>query len=305
MIFPFLLVLSVTPAGCQIVDRDYIVAADLAVTVPAFAQMPSDFNLGYLPSSGATRTLRGADLQRIAKNRGIAADGLPDVCFQRRTFVPSAEQIRKAMLDVMLNSWDIKGAKIEIVSSSQHPVPMGEVVFPRDGIQLSQGASAPEDLLWHGTVRYDGGKTASIWAKVRITATMTRVVAVKTIPAGKPIQKNQVRLETYEGFPLDETMARTLDEVVNKVPKSPLQALTPIRKTQVERPPDVAKGDVVTVQVIGGAMRMVLEGTAQTAGISGGVIVVRNPSSGKDFRAQVTGKDQVTVLVNDAGGQIQ
>jgi flagella basal body P-ring formation protein FlgA len=50
---------------------------------------------------------------------------------------------------------------------------------------------------------------------------------------------------------------------------------------------------------------MVLEGTAQTAGISGGVIVVRNPSSGKDFRAQVTGKDQVTVLVNDAGGQIQ
>jgi flagella basal body P-ring formation protein FlgA len=301
MILPFLLALGTTPAGCQIVDRDYVVAADLVATAPAFAQMPTDFNLGYLPSSGAARTLHGADLQRIAKNRGIAIDGLPDVCFQRRTFVPSAEQIREAML----SSLDLSGAKIEIVSSSQRPVPMGDVVFPREGFQVPQGPSAPVDLLWHGTVRYDNGKTAPVWAKVRITATMTRVIAVKTIPAGKPIQKNQVRLETSEDFPLDETMARSLDDVVNKVPRSVLRAQTPIRKTQVERPPDVAKGDVVTVRVIDGAMRMVLDGTAQAAGVSGAVIMVRNPSSGKDFRAQVTGKDQVTVLIDDAGGQIQ
>jgi flagella basal body P-ring formation protein FlgA len=301
IIFPLLLALSGSPPGCQVIDRDYIVAGDLVATIPAFAQIPADFNLGYLPSSGGARTLRGADLQRIATNRGVASDGLPDVCFQRRTFVPSAEQIRKAMFD----SLDVSGAKIEIVSSSQHPVPMGDLVFPREGFQVPHGGGPPQDLLWHGSVRYDEGKTAPVWAKVRITATMTRVVAVKNIPAGKPIQKNQVRLETCEDFPLDETMARNLDDVVNHVPKSLLRALTPIRKTQVERPPDVAKGDVVKVQVIEGAMRMVLEGTAQTAGINGGVIVVRNPSSGKDFRAQVTGKDQVTVPIHDAGGQIQ
>jgi len=205
----------------------------------------------------------------------------------------------------MFESLDIDGAKIEIVSSSQRPVPMGELVFPREGFQVPHGAGAPQDLLWQGSVRYDEGKTAPVWAKVRITATMTRVVAVKSIPPGKPIQKNQVRLETCEDFPLDETMARGLDDVVNKVPKSLLPALTPIRKSQVERPPDVAKGDVVTVRVVGGAMRLSLEGTAQTAGVTGSVIVVRNPSSGKDFRAQVTGKDQVTVALNDAGGQSQ
>lgn len=301
MILPLLLALSGSPPGCQLIDRDYIVAGDLVAAIPAFAQMPADFNLGYLPSSGESRTLRGADLQRIATNRAVSSGALPDVCFQRRTFVPSAEQIRKAMLA----SLDISGAKIDVVSSSQRPVPMGELVFPRDGFQVPHGASPPQDLLWHGSVRYDETKTALIWAKVRITAPMTRVVPVTSLTPGKPIQKNQVRLEICEDFPLDETLARSLDDVVNRIPKSTLQALMPIHKTQVERPPDVAKGDLVTVSVIGGAMRMSLEGTAQTAGITGGVIVVRNPSSGKDFRAQVTGKDQVMVALHDAGGQIQ
>src|SRR5580704_17184371 len=140
MTLTFLLAVSANPAECQIVDRDYVVAGDLVAAVPAFAQMPSDFSLGYLPTSGAARILHGIDLQRIAKNRGIAIDGLPDICFQRRTFVPSAEQIRKAMLD----SLDINGAKIEIASSSQHPMPVGEVVFPREGFQLPQGGAVQE-----------------------------------------------------------------------------------------------------------------------------------------------------------------
>jgi flagella basal body P-ring formation protein FlgA len=76
-----------------------------------------------------------------------------------------------------------------------------------------------------------------------------------------------------------------------------------IRKNQIERAPDVARGDVVTVHVFEGAAHLSMEGRAQQDGVKGANILVRNPSSGKDFRAQVTGKDQVTI--GQVLGQIQ
>jgi flagella basal body P-ring formation protein FlgA len=134
-----------------------------------------------------------------------------------------------------------------------------------------------------------------VWARVRIIANMTRVVATTNIPSGKPIQKNQVRLETCEDFLLDETTARNLDEVIGYVPKSFLRANVPIRKTQLASLPDVAKGALVDVEVFAGAAHLVVKGKAQSDGFKGSTILVRNLSSGKDFRARVAGKDQVIV----------
>ena len=288
MTLPFLLAASLQPGGCRMIDADAILARDVAVVVPAFARLPGDFNLGYAPLSGTPRIFRGADLQAIARNRGVDLDGLPDVCFERRTAILTATEIREAMR----SSLGIDGAKIEVTAWSQHAAPAGEVVFPRAGLQFSD--SHPE-AIWNGYIRYAGDRDFPIWAKARITANMTRVVALTTLPAGKPIRGNQVRLESCEDSPLDETVARNLDEVIAYLPKTPLRALAPIRKSQLERPPDVDRGDLVKVEVFEGSAHLVLEGRAQAPGMKGSTILVRNPSSGKDFSAVVTGKDQVTV----------
>jgi flagella basal body P-ring formation protein FlgA len=283
-VIPALFAIAASPAGCQLIPREMIVARDVAAVIPEFAQVPADFPLGFVLTSGEPRILRGADLQRIAKNQKLDLDQLPDVCFARETFVPQPEQIR----DAMLAELKIEGAKIEILSWSQHPAPMGVLVFPRSGIQ----PGAQSEVLWRGHVRYGDNLTFPVWAKVRITAATTRVIVAADIPMGKPIQASQVRLESLEGSPLDETLASSLDEVVGLISKSSLHAGSPIRKTQIERPPDVARGDLVTVQVFAGGAYLKLEGRAESAGITGSTILVRNLSSGRDFRAQVTGKDQ-------------
>jgi flagella basal body P-ring formation protein FlgA len=293
MMLHLLLALNGLPEGCTPVDRDYLAPSDLVAKIPSFANFPGDISLGYLPASGAPRILHGIDLQRIAKNRGLDLNSLPDVCFARKTFVPGPEEIRKAML----LSLGIPDAKIEISSHPERPVPFGELVFPREGLQSS--------LLWNGYVRYGKDQKVPIWAKVRITATLTCVVPLTSLPAGKAIRKNQVRVESCEDSPLDETTARSLDDVLDYYPKSPLRALAAIRKTQLERPPDVAKGDLVKVDVIDGAAHILFEGAAQTAGIKGSFIMIRNGSSGKDFRAQVTGKGRALVSLNPDGGQIR
>jgi len=123
----------------------------------------------------------------------------------------------------------------------------------------------------------------------------TRIVASKDIPAGKPIQAGQVRLESCEDYLLDQATARHLDEVIGYIPKNLLRADLPIRKSQITPPADIAKGEIVRVEVSSGAAHLVLRGKAQTEGTKGSLIVIRNLSSGKDFSARVAGKGRAVV----------
>jgi len=291
MALPILLAISV-PTGCHPIQNEIILARDVAAVIPGFAPVAGDFRLGYVSNTGAPRILRGADLQRIASNRGVDVLDLPDVCFALQTFIPGHEDIRTAIRQTLADVPGIASAKIEVSASSQHPAPMGKLIFPRTGMQQASG-SRPE-ILWRGYVQL-ADRDFPVWARVRILANMTRVVATANIPSGKPIQKNQVRLESCEGYLLDESTARTLDEVIGYVPKSLLRAYLPIRKTQLASLPEVAKGELVDVEVFAGAARLAIKGKAQSDGFKGSTILVRNLSSGKDFRARVTGKNQVIV----------
>ena len=83
--------------------------------------------------------------------------------------------------------------------------------------------------------------------------------------------------------------------MIGYVPKSLLRAYLPIRKNQLTSLPEVAKGELVDVEVFAGAARLVVKGKAQADGFKGSTILVRNLSSGKDFRARVAGKNKVIV----------
>ena len=65
---------------------------------------------------------------------------------------------------------------------------------------ITASSGTQQEVLWRGYVRYGTAGDFPVWAKVRITATITRVVAAANIPSGKPIQANQVRLESCRGF---------------------------------------------------------------------------------------------------------
>lgn len=292
MAFPFLMALSALPAGCHTISSDMIFARDVAPVIPAFARVAGDFRLGSVSDSGVPRILAGADLQRIARNQGVELVDAPDVCFALRVFVPQAAEIRAALRKSLRDVPGIDTAKIEISSSSQQPVPFGELMFPRSGMQAPSGVQ--QEIMWRGIVRHTGGDFP-VWAKVRVLANTTRIVATANIPSGKPIQRNQVRLESCEDSLLDETTARNLDEVIGYLPKSVLRADFPIRKSQLAPPADVAKGELVDVEVYAGAAHLVVKAKAQAEGFRGSTIQMQNLSSGKNFPALVVGKNRVRV----------
>jgi flagella basal body P-ring formation protein FlgA len=286
-LIPFFLAAVLPAAGCQAIDTQTVVAGDVASLIPAFAQLPADFLLGYVPSSGAQRVFRSDELERIAKNRGLDLHGLDDVCFVRRLFVPEAAQIRTAMEKTL----GIAGVKIEILSSNRNPVPAGEIVFPRTGVQRFSGL----EVTWHGYVQGGESSRFPIWARARISAPLTRVVAATDLHPGKPIQRDQVRLEVSEDSPFDDATVRNLNEVAEFLAKMTIVNSSTIHKSQVELPMDVARGALVRVDVFAGPAHLSMEARAETAGMKGSFITVRNMSSGREFRAEVTGKDQVIV----------
>ena len=292
MALPFLMALSALPPGCHTISSDVIFARDVAAVIPGFSRVAGDFRLGALADSGAPRILNGVELQRIARNQGVELQDLPDVCFALRVFVPQPDEIRAALRKALRDVPGIDAAKIEISSSSQRPVPFGELVFPRSGLQLPYGIQ--QEAMWRGFVRHTGGDFP-VWAKVLVIANTTRIVAIANLPSGKPIQRNQVRVENCEDSLLDETTARNLDEVIGYLPKSVLRSDFPIRKTQLAPPPDVEKGELVDVQVFAGAAHLVVKAKAQADGFKGSAILMHNLSSGKDFPAMVVGKNRVTV----------
>ena len=274
-------------SACHAIDSESLLARDLAAYVPAFAQVQGDFLVGYLQSSGAQRVFKGADLERIARSRGLDVRGLNDLCFMRRTFIPQPAQIHEA-IDKTLG---IAGARIDVLSSSQQSVPAGEIIFPRNGVQ----AGTNPETTWHGFVQSADGRKSPVWARVHISAKMPRVIATAELQPRKAIREDQLKVELFDDNPLDDGAVRDLQEAVGFLSKVSIPKAAPLRKSQIERPMDVAYGDVVRVDVFAGAAHLSLEGRAESAGMTGSTITVRNLASGKDFRAQVLGKDHVTV----------
>jgi flagella basal body P-ring formation protein FlgA len=278
--------------GCLPVTGDVIRAADLAPAVPAFAAVPPDTGVGYAPAPGATRTLDVGDLEREARRLGIALGKARQVCFQWPLSVPTPERFREAIVQAL----DFPGARVEIVETSRQAAPPGPLVFSRSSLKPPASGDATP-VQWRGYIEYGKNRRFQVWARVRITASINRVMTTEPIRAGEPIAPGQVRLESFEGFPFGDPSANRLDQVIGQSLHRPLTAGVAIPEHWLEKPLDVERGDVVKVRVRNGAAIILAEGVAEAGGRRGDTIPVRNASSGSTFRAKITGPQQVTLTL--------
>ena len=275
-------------AACHLVDGNRIQGRDLAAASPAFAAVSADAEIGYAPLPGARRVVETAELLRLAARFSVDATGAPAICFERRTAEPDPDK----MMQAMRASLEAPDARIEIVEYLRRPAPQGDFDFPSGG--LMPPATGRDTALWNGSVRYDG-RRFPIWVRVRIAVREQAVVAVEPLKPGRVIEAADVKLEQIETFPRRRPMAAQLEAVVGRVPRRAISAGSPISPDALDEPLQVAKGDTVQVEVRSGAAVLRLEARAESAGRRGQTIPVRNPDSGKIFRARVQDKGQVVM----------
>jgi flagella basal body P-ring formation protein FlgA len=293
MLTAITLLFSTQLAVCLPVSGSAIVAADLAQAAPAFNAVPADTRIGYAPAPGATRRFKLADLEREARRLDIELGEASEVCFQWPLSVPSEGRFREAMEQAL----DLPEARIEIEETSQYPAPPGPLVFSRSSLQPPPPGNDTA-VTWRGHIEYGGNRRFQIWARVRISASVNRIVTTEPIRAGEPIAPEQVRLERVEGFPFGDRTADSLDQVVGQILRVPLTGGVAIPAHLLDRPLDVERTDLVKVRVRNGPAVILAEGEAQAGGRRGDTIPVRNPTSGATFSAKITGPKQVTLTLS-------
>jgi flagella basal body P-ring formation protein FlgA len=292
MMLPALLLAA---AACIPVEGDRILAADLAPALPALAALPADTPLAYAPVPGVRRVLLPAELRRLGARHGVELRAAPELCVER----PMETLDRERVLAALRRSLAIPEARIDIVELSRQLVPRGALQFPRERLSAPPLRSANAAVLWKGYVLYGSRRRFTVWARVRISAPLQRIVAAGDLPAGQPLEESRLRVERFEGFPLRREQAQTLEQVLGRVPRRSIPAGSAVWLNQLDELPDIRRGDTIAIEVRSGAARLSSTGRAESAGSRGQTIAVRNPESNKTFAARVVGKGKAVVT---AGG---
>ena len=299
MIWWIALTMALPSSACMPIGADRIVAADLARAIPEFAAAPPETNIGYAPSPGTRRIFHIDELRRLAARFGTRLTTEHEVCFEW----PLAPLSPQDAIHAMKQALQLPDARIDIMELGRRSAPRGEIVFPLLG--LSPAADRRSGLaLWRGFVRYGSGRRVDLWARVRISAPTDRVVASSAISAGHIIESADVRLETIADFPLWNGVARRLDDVVGRIARRSIPAGQAVLRTELAEPLSVKAGDNVEVEVESGRTHLKLEARAENSGRVGDMISVRNPKSGKNFRARVEAKGKVLVMPRPFSGMV-
>jgi flagella basal body P-ring formation protein FlgA len=213
------------------------------------------------------------------------------ICFE----VPLAKLSEEAVVEAMRKALGAD-SKIDVVEVSRFPAPIGEVVFPRESL-VSPG-SVETAALWRGFVRYGEAGKFPIWARVKVLVPVVRLIAAEQLRQGQPIRASQVKLATVEDAPSTRSTPATAELAEGFIPRRTLPANSPVWADSLDPPMAVTKGDKVTVIVHSGLSVLSLKAEAMTSGRKGEAIYIKNPSSGKLFRARIDGPSTASVQVD-------
>ncbi len=276
-------------AACLPVTGDRILGRDLALADAAFAALPANLTVAYAPAPGTKRAFAQAELARIARANNIKTAIPEEICFE----IPMHEIEDTDVLSSMRRSLTAD-AELSLVELPRTVVPVGRLEFPLTGLEPAvKGAR-----IWRGFITYGETLRMRIWARVNVCRRVEAVVAVSALALNVPIDAAHLRLETVS-VPVgqDQHVAQHIEQVLGRVPKKTVDAGSTIPLALLEIPPTVRRGDAVKVEVRSGPARIQIDAVAENAARTGEIVQLRNPSTGKTFRARLEGGSKAVIVV--------
>jgi flagella basal body P-ring formation protein FlgA len=281
-------------AACVAVPSNHIVAQDLSTAIPLFQALDPGTMIGFAPLPGTVRVLSSSDVVLIGRRYGLAfppGELAPSVCVERIVRHLSLDEMREALVSAL----DINDVRLEVLEFSNQPLPPGQLSFQRSLLNKPPGNSPQMPVIWRGELIYDDRRSLMVWAKVRISVDRDVYLAAKTIPKGAVIRADQIATARIRQFPSLDLAPSTPLVVAGKVARRTLMAGQRIVAEELDTVKDVLQGATVHVRAIDGAASIRFDAIAQASGQKGEVIMIHNPSSGRNFRALIEGSGLVIV----------
>jgi flagella basal body P-ring formation protein FlgA len=268
---------------------DRILAGDLAAAAPEWSAVAPETQLALAPAPGGQRVFHPLELRRLAQRWNLPAVPDRELCVTRPVAVPDPAVLLAAMRR------QLPGARIEILEFSRQPAPQGDLEFPLSGLR----PPSTDGSFWSGYVTYGGHMRFAVWARVKVAATVSRVVSGEDLKPGRAVDGAILRVESREEFPVPGFVA-SVGEAAGRVARRSIAAGAPLRAEWLEPAKVIARGDAVQVEIVAGAARLTLAGIAASSGAVGDTILVVNPDSKRQFRARVQSQGKVLVTRGDS-----
>lgn len=280
-----MILLGVLAVLCVSVAGPDITAGDLAKAEPVFTPADPAVRIAYAPTPGVQRLMHPSEARQLLKGLGITTDALlPEACFERPMAPLSFDAARTVMRKALGPE-----PRLEISEISRSPVPPGELVFPLEDL------GAPPLALWRGYVIYDGNNKYRVWARVKVSVTTRRLVALQDLKLGVPIKVSQVAFQMVEEFPQKRVTPLSLEHFDASIPRHFIAANSPVWSDSIDPPMDITKGDLVSVTVSSGLAKINIDAEAESSGRRGDPVSLKNLESGKLFRGRIDAPGQAAL----------
>lgn len=136
-------------------------------------------------------------------------------------------------------------------------------------------------------------KTINVVSEITVKANVT--VPIRWIKPKEVVRAEDVTTMTVDVPSLTHDFILHQDEVIGKQVLRPLPPRRPIRKSMLDDPPVVHKGDRVMIEIRMGGLLVQTIGLAKAAGKSGDTILVQNQNSGREVMGTILSAGLVEV----------
>jgi flagella basal body P-ring formation protein FlgA len=283
-------------AACLPTTTSRITGHDLASAEPAFAALPASYTVGIAPEPGMKRTFAAADLARIAAANHIAKTAFTEVCFE----VPTRNLAEKDVLAAMKRALPPQ-TEVKIIEVSKGAEPAGAIEFALAALE-PPAADAGGSQFWRGFVRYAETRKAPIWARVTVVEHFKAVVATRDLTPNTVLGSFGISVEERTGPPRRDKIALNLTDVARRQLLRPIKAGDVIPLSALAPAWDIRPGDPIRVEVRSGDARLSLDAIAESQAREGDMVQIRNPGSGRMFRARLEQGARAVLIISPGAG---
>ncbi len=266
---------------------------DLFDNIGAKAEIPVEPS----PAPGATTTFQPSKLVQIARTHGLnwqPASYLDRVVVERVGKLVPREVVESAIKHVIAQNGPIGNLDVELadrafrifVAEDQRPtVAVDLLYFDMESRAFTIDLRAPADDPHAERIRVMGRAHTLVDLPV-----LTRRIGVTEV-----IRKNDVTWTRVRSNPGLSNVLNSMDDLVGKAPRRPLEPGQVIRQSDVGPNLIVLRNDLVVVTLRTANMTLTVQGRALDEGALGATVRVLNTKSNKTVEGKVSGPGEVTV----------
>jgi len=252
----------------------------------------ADLEIGPAPLPGKEKVVTRSHLLLILKSQQVPVRDVQFSGADQTVVVRDAQTLKAAQIGEVVKKYLKKEMPWRLDDVEIHRITgLRDLVLPAGKITYQVIPQPHTDFL--GTtplkviLEMAGGENKQIWVNADIRVYVPIVTARHPIARLSQIDENDIEMERRNLAGLNSDYFSSLGEVVGTRSRSFIRAGDPIRKNQVEIPPVVRRGDLVTMKVENSLLRIIARGKVLENGIPGAVVRVQNIASKKEVYGKV------------------